>query len=256
MLAFTTYKKTDDKPWITFIHGAGGSSAIWFKQVRFFAPNYNVLLIDLRGHGASAKQEVSDKPYTFIDISTEVIEVLDHLKIQKSHFVGISLGSILICKIAQLRPDLCLKLVPAGAILQLNLRAQILMNLGKVLKNLVPYLWLYRFFAWIIMPRKNHEASRRLFIREAKRLRKGEFIRWYRLTLNVNAELKILREGQLEVPALFISGSEDFMFLPSVTQTVKGQKWSKLEVIPNCGHVVNVEKSDLFNSLVSDFLID
>lgn len=254
MLAYTTYGSDTSAPWITFIHGAGGSSAIWYKQLRFFAPNFQILLIDLRGHGASAKQAVSEKPYTFVDITAEIIEVLDHLKIQKSHFVGISLGSILIFKLAQLRPDLCNKLVPGGAILQLNFRAQVLMNLGKVLKNAVPYLWLYIFFAWIIMPKKNHAPSRRLFIREAKRLREGEFVRWYKLTLNVNAELRLLRETQLQTQALFISGSEDFMFLPSVRATVQQQKSAKLAVIPNCGHVVNVEQSDVFNQLVESFL--
>jgi pimeloyl-ACP methyl ester carboxylesterase len=36
-----------------FVHGAGGSSSIWFKQIRDFQKQYNVLLLDLRGHGES-----------------------------------------------------------------------------------------------------------------------------------------------------------------------------------------------------------
>ena len=37
------------------MHGAGGSSSIWYKQLRAFKENFNVLLIDLRGHGKSKK---------------------------------------------------------------------------------------------------------------------------------------------------------------------------------------------------------
>ena len=32
---------------------AGGSSSIWFKQIRAFKKMFNVLLLDLRGHGNS-----------------------------------------------------------------------------------------------------------------------------------------------------------------------------------------------------------
>ena len=54
MLNYTVYKcRKKNAKWITFIHGAGGSSAIWFKQIRFFSKYFNLLLIDLRGHGAS-----------------------------------------------------------------------------------------------------------------------------------------------------------------------------------------------------------
>ena len=53
MLSYSIYRNKKSIKWVTFIHGAGGSSAIWFKQVRVFSKFFNVLLIDLRGHGNS-----------------------------------------------------------------------------------------------------------------------------------------------------------------------------------------------------------
>ena len=44
------------------------------------------------------------------------------------------------------------------------------MRLGVLLKSVIPYLLLYKFFAFIIMPRKKHRESRNLFIKEAKKL--------------------------------------------------------------------------------------
>ena len=38
--------------WITFIHGAGGNSSIWFNQVRFFKAYFNILLILTSNKGA------------------------------------------------------------------------------------------------------------------------------------------------------------------------------------------------------------
>ena len=53
MLSFSTHIKASECPWVTFIHGAGGSSTIWYKQLKAFSSNFNILLIDLRGHGRS-----------------------------------------------------------------------------------------------------------------------------------------------------------------------------------------------------------
>ena len=53
-------------------------------------------------------------------------------------------------------------MVMAGAIMKLNTRSQILMKFGNVFKSMIPYLWLYRLFAYIIMPNKNHKKSRLL----------------------------------------------------------------------------------------------
>ncbi len=55
MIHYTKYvsKNPKKKEWITFVHGAGGSSTIWFKQIKYFSKYYNLLLLDLRGHGKS-----------------------------------------------------------------------------------------------------------------------------------------------------------------------------------------------------------
>ena len=97
MLHYITYLKDDNAPWVTFVHGAGGSSSIWYKQIRDFKSDYNVLLIDLRGHGKSKKPIYEKlKSYSFDTIGDEVIDVLDHLKITSTHWVGISLCTIII----------------------------------------------------------------------------------------------------------------------------------------------------------------
>ena len=90
MISYTIYQNSESAEWVTFVHGAGGSSSIWFKQIREFQKKFNVLLLDLRGHGSSNKLKA--KKYTFQSIAHDILEVIDHLKIKSSHFVGISLG--------------------------------------------------------------------------------------------------------------------------------------------------------------------
>ncbi len=256
MLNYTTYLNKSDKPWVTFVHGAGGSSSIWFKQIRDFKLHFNVLLLDLRGHGNS-KPKLKDSfnnDYTFDSITFDIIEVLDHLEIKKSHFIGISLGTIIIRNIAENYPERVGKMILGGAIMKLNVRSRFLMKLGVVFKSIVPYMLLYKLFAFIIMPRKNHKASRLLFVNEAKKLYQKEFIRWFKLASEINPLLKFFREKETHIPSLYVMGEQDHLFLPSIKKITQKQTNSRLQVIKNCGHVVNVEQPIFFNKHTIAFL--
>lgn len=242
---------------MTFVHGAGGSSTIWYKQLREFKKYFNVLLLDLRGHGNS-KPHLTDafkERYTFDKITDDILEVINYEKIDKSHFVGISLGTILIRNLAEKHSHRVESMIMGGAIMKLNLRSQILIKLGVVFKSVVPYLWLYKFFAFVIMPNKNHKESRLLFVREAKKLYQKEFIRWFRLTSEINPLLRFFRTVDVAIPTLYVMGEEDYLFLPTVQQLVQDHKSSRLVVVENCGHVVNVEQPQFFNDTVISYLL-
>ena len=209
----------------------------------------------MRGHGKSKNPIYQKlKSYTFDAISDEVIEILDHLKIKKSHFVGISLGTIIIREIAERYPERCISMILGGAVMKLNFRGQVLMRLGVLLRSVIPYLLLYKFFAIIIMPRKKHRESRNLFINQAKKLYQKEFKRWFTLVSEVNPLLALFRIKDSGIPTLYVMGEEDHMFLPAISKLVKNHHSSELFVIPNCGHVVNVEQPEIFNNQVLKFI--
>lgn len=254
MLNYTLFLNANTDQWITFVHGAGGSSSIWFKQIRDFQKHANLLLLDLRGHGES-KNYTSNTPYTFSLLASDISAVLEHLEIKKTHFVGISLGTILIRQLAEMQPDKIQSMVLGGAIFKMNFRAQVLMRLGTVFQYVVPYLWLYRFFAYVIMPRKNHKNARSLFVNEAKKMNQKEFMKWYVLTAEVNPILTKFRTEEIAIPTFFMMGQQDYMFLPSIKKLVENQSNSaSLLIIPNCGHVVNVEQAEIFNRETLNFI--
>lgn len=184
MLSYSTHLHSHQAPWVTFVHGAGGSSTIWYKQLRSFRENYNILLVDLRGHGKSKAPFYEKlKQYNFTTIGNEVIEVLDHLKIQSTHWIGISLGTIVIREITERFPERTISMIMGGAVMKLNKRGQVLMRTGAALKSVLPYMILYKFFAWVIMPKKKHVEARNLFVKEARKLYQQEFKRWFTLVL-------------------------------------------------------------------------
>jgi pimeloyl-ACP methyl ester carboxylesterase len=93
------------------------------------------------------------------------------LGINKSHFIGVSLGSVIITKISEKYPDLVDKIVLSGAITSFSFRTLFLLRTVQIIKGVIPNIVLYRLFAWIIMPRKGHQKSRQIFIKKPKKLR-------------------------------------------------------------------------------------
>ena len=132
MLNYSTYLHSHSNEWVTFVHGAGGSSSIWYKQIRDFKAEFNVLILDLRGHGNSKPKlkDAFNTKYTFDSITNDIVEVIDFLKIESSHFVGISLGTILIRNIAEKHPSRVKSMIMGGAIMKLDFRSQILIKVG------------------------------------------------------------------------------------------------------------------------------
>lgn len=256
MLYFKTYEQAKSDEWVVLIHGAGGSSSIWFRQISEYVRHFKVLIVDLRGHGRSAQSfpEAIRKPYTFNRVSKDVLDVLDHAKIKKAHFVGISLGTIIIRTIGEMAPERIKSMTLGGAITRLNVRSRALVFCAKVLRKHVPFIWLYKVCAYVLMPRERHKQSRNLFIREAKRLAQAEFLRWFKLTAEINPLLRYFKEKEIKVPTLYVMGEEDYMFLPAAKKIVADHDYAALRVIEGAGHVCNVDKPEDFNKYSVGFI--
>ena len=254
MIYHKTFKHKKSEPWVVFVHGAGGSNAVWFKQLRDFKKHFNVLLIDLRGHGKSKKHYSEEEIYKFNEIALDVVRTMDHLKIEKAHFVGISLGCIIIRAIDNLAPGRAESIILGGAVIQFNKKINALVAIAKLLQSILPYMWLYRLNAWILIPSKKHVESRRLFISEAVKLGKKEFRKWLKMSNEIKENLQEYLIKEASAPVLYLMGDGDHMFLPMVTNLVKKHLNSHLEVIRNSGHVCNLDQPDEFNARSIQFI--
>jgi pimeloyl-ACP methyl ester carboxylesterase len=247
MLYHKIFSHKTSNTWVVFVHGAGGSNVVWFRQLRDFKKHFNVLLTDLRGHGKSKAHYSKEEMYRFDEIALDVIKTMDHLKIEKAHFVGISLGCIIIRAIDKLAPGRAESIILGGAVVRFNKKINVLVNTAKLLNSILPYMWLYRLNAWILIPSKKHAQSRKLFIREAIQLGEREFRKWLRMSDEIRHYLKEFIIKEASAPVLYLMGDRDHMFLPMVTDLVKQHFNSKLEIISNSGHVCNLDQPDVFN---------
>lgn len=255
MLEHRVFGSGESKEWVCFIHGAGGSSSIWHPQIRSFSKEYNILLIDLRGHGRSRSLKIKDvKRFNFDVIVDDIMEVLIHKQIDKAHFVGISLGTIIIRCIAERYTEKVLSMTLGGAVFKLSLKSKFLIKVGNLTKSFIPHMILYRIFASIVIPKNAYKSSRLIFINEAKKVYSREFKKWFSLTTKLKPLLYLFREKEHLSPTLYIMGEHDTLFLPGIKTLTKEHKKASLVILKNSGHVVNIDAPEEFNQTTLDFI--
>jgi len=97
---------------VILLHGGLGNSDYWGNQVPALAAHYKVVIADSRGHGRSAR---TDQPYSYQLMASDVLALMDYLKIDKAAIVGWSDGGIIGLDIAMNHPERLTKLFAFGA---------------------------------------------------------------------------------------------------------------------------------------------
>lgn len=255
MIYHKRFLHPESRTWVVFVHGAGGSNVVWFRQLRDFKKHFNVLLIDLRGHGRSKMNHLTAaEQYRFDEIAADVIDIMDHLGIQKAHLVGLSLGCIVIRAIDKLAPGRAESIILGGAVIQFNKKINVLVNTARLLHTILPYMWLYKLNAMILMPSKRSAHARRLFIQEAVKLGRSEFGKWLRMSKEIKLQLNEFLHREASAPVLYLMGDRDHMFLPMVMDVVRKHINSTLKVIRNSGHCCNLDQPEDFNATAIHYI--
>ncbi|NOJ67321.1 3-oxoadipate enol-lactonase [Acinetobacter indicus] len=79
------------KPALVFSNSLGTNFKMWQPQIDHFQQDFFVICYDTRGHGASSAPQ---GPYTLDQLGQDVVNLLDHLNIEKAAFCGISMGGL------------------------------------------------------------------------------------------------------------------------------------------------------------------
>ncbi len=85
------------------LHGLSSSGADWFPITPGLAPQYRLLLLDMRGHGQSSLAVKGD--YAIARMAADVAVVLDFFGIEQAHVLGLSLGGCVALQFAVDNPD-------------------------------------------------------------------------------------------------------------------------------------------------------
>src|SRR3546814_6307581 len=81
----------DSGPWLTFCNSLGTDLHMWDRQAEALSGKFRVLRYDRRGHGEST---AAPAPYSLADLGGDVLALLDALRIERTHFCGLSIGGL------------------------------------------------------------------------------------------------------------------------------------------------------------------
>ncbi|MEO0788681.1 MAG: alpha/beta fold hydrolase [Bacteroidota bacterium] len=254
LLYFETHVQPMHKEWLLFVHGAGGSTRTWKRQIEQLGAHYNLLVVDLPGHGKNKDRDLGMPQYSFEIVCEKIWEVADHLRIEMVHLIGVSLGAVLCLQMRLLRPERVLSVVLPGAIVRLNFKLKTLANTSLALAKVIGYPNFYKMSAFVMMPRHNHKRSRDVFIKESRFLTISEFKKWTQLYYHLNSALKKFFRAETDIPHLLVMGSQDHLFLKPAQAFAAFHENAQIEIIDGCGHVVSIEQAEIFNGHCLDFL--
>jgi len=99
---------------ILFVHEFAGDHRSWERQLREFGKRYRCIAYSARGYRPS-DIPVDPKAYSYMHVMRDAVAILDHLKIDKAHLIGLSMGGYTALQVALNHPQRVRSLVLAGA---------------------------------------------------------------------------------------------------------------------------------------------
>jgi pimeloyl-ACP methyl ester carboxylesterase len=249
------------------IHGLGGAKSSLFETVAALSPDYTVHAIDLPGFGASSKPLASYDPDFF---ARHVLRLMDALAIDRADLIGNSLGGRVALEVGLRAPSRVRSLSLLAPSMAFR-RGRELVPLVRVLRPelaalpsvLSPRRVSDGFWQMIAYPDRVDPSIADLAADEFFRShssRSGR-IAFYAAARQIYLEAPHGPSGfwtRLELlrpPALFIWGSEDRLVPAGFSRHVKAALPGASQVVlPNCGHVPQIELPERTHELVREFI--
>jgi pimeloyl-ACP methyl ester carboxylesterase len=256
------YEETGSGLPLVFVHEFAGDHRSWEPQVRCFARRYRCISFNARGYPPSDVPEDVAR-YSQARARDDVAAVLSHLKIERAHVVGLSMGGFAVLHFGLAYPEKARSLVVAGCGYgaepdrreqfrrESEATARMFETLGseKTADTYGAGPWRVPFLNKD--PRGWQEFRDQLAGHSAK----GSALTMRGVQMH-RPSLWDLAEDmtRLEVPTLIMTGDEDEPCLNACLFMKRTIPAAGLVVIPKSGHTLNLEEPDLFNRAVQDFL--
>ena len=226
---------------IIFVHGAGGSAATWFMQLRGLSIDYHVVAIELNGHGKSPDRAEKDIVHSYLHDIHEVVAKFD-----KPILAGHSMGGALTQLYALNHSENLCGIILVGTGARLRVSPIVFDLLDNDFEGYIKSLGHFMF----------HEDTSEEMIEASKHeVRKcpASIIRRdYDLCNNFDIMEKV---SQIKLPTLIIVGEEDFMTPVKYSKYLHDKiEGSVIHVIKTGGHSVMLEQSGSFNRLIADWV--
>lgn len=246
---------------VIFVHGHSLDRRMWREQTASFSDRYRVIVYDARGYGRSSKQREGFR-FTHAD---DLLALMDALGIERAHLVGLSMGGFIVGDLVAMHPERLLSATMAEGVIRSTPSINEPMTEEEIAaKNeaikAVKQSGVRRYKQeWYETLMRGGSRVERIARPLRQMLRSWDC--WQPLHHEVHCyyareAMAVLQRRQPSLPCLYISGHRPHKSRPKPPRMMQFTPNGRHVVIPDAGHLVNMEQPELFNQTVLDFLME
>jgi pimeloyl-ACP methyl ester carboxylesterase len=247
---------------LIFVHEFAGDHRSWEPQIRHFARRYRCIVYNARGYPPSDVPE-STSSYSQSRAADDIKSVLDHLKIDRAHVVGLSMGGFATLHFGFRHPARALSLCVAGCGYgaereeREKFRGEAVVIAEQLReKGMPPFAERYAYGPTRV---QFENKDPRGFAEFKRMLAEHDPLGAANTQLGVQRERPSLYDlteemKRLTVPTLILTGDEDWPCLTPGIFMKRHIPSASLAVMPSSGHTISLEEPDEFNRIVGTFI--
>jgi len=238
----------EDAPVVMFSNSLMCTYSMWDSQVSDISANFRMLRYDTRGHGGT---DVAPDPYSIDQFADDAHGVMQALGINRTHFIGLSLGGLIGQRLATKYPN--------------SLMSMVLCDTGSLMPTQEAWSERIRIaetdgMSGIADPMLARWLTEGFHKRDPDEV---DRVRHMILGTNVNGFIRCCKAikatdltaqlGDISISTSVVYGAQDPLAGPSKA-VHEGIAGSKCVVIDNAGHLPNLEQTDIFNKTMLEHL--
>jgi pimeloyl-ACP methyl ester carboxylesterase len=256
------YEESGSGAPIVFVHEFAGDTRSWEFQVRHFGQRYRCVTFNARGYPPSDVPDEGEK-YSQGRACDDIRSVLDSLKIEKAHVVGLSMGGFATLHFGFTYPDRARSLVVAGCGYGAasDQRAQFIAENDATARRFEELGTAKVAAGYALGPsrvqfqNKDPRGWREFADQLAQHSSKGAALTMRGVQMRRPSLYDLVdRMKTIRAPTLIMTGDEDWPCLEPALLMKRTIPTAGLVVVPNTGHAINLEEPAAFNRHIDELL--
>jgi (E)-2-((N-methylformamido)methylene)succinate hydrolase len=252
--ATTTYLRRGRGPTVLLVHGVGMRAAMWEPEIAELAKTYDVIALDMLGHGGSSRPPADAR---LSDFSGQLLALLDALGVQRASVIGHSMGALVALEFALSHPSRVCGVVALNAVFcrSVDQRRAIEARLAALETSAGTVDWdgtIERWFGNPVPPRWREVATKvRAVLQDVDPV---GYQRSYRI-FATSDEAHRERLVDLAAPALFLTGENDANSSPQMAKAMAElAPHGRADIVPGERHMMSLTAPDEVNRRLLAFL--
>jgi 3-oxoadipate enol-lactonase len=230
---------------IDYLHGVGSDASVWHPQLKHFHGRRPCFAFDYPGYGESELVPGATRD----DFAAAILAAMDALDVERAHVCGLSLGGVIAIAVHHAASDRCTSLILADSF-AVHPDGQAIYDRSVSASADMAALAAARTPALLgsLAPAAIHDEVRTtMALIDPAAFRIGAEAVW-------RADQRD-RVSNIAVPTLVLVGEDDQITpLPLSRELTEAIPGARLEVIEGAGHLANIERPEVFNQLVDEFI--